>query len=166
MRLRNLPHASLAGGPIMLRKGWPHDPAKLRRKWPHDPANRQADVTMTWTIDGVDSAERCAAHGAALVEISILGPAGQHVDTLVHRCFAPLAVDTLDRSFLAEGVGVRLPVTGDHSASARLKDADGRAITTAVNGTLHPGVPGAGAEVNFEFHGTFTNGNGADEPRD
>jgi hypothetical protein len=44
MRLRNLPHASLAGGPIMLRKGWPHDPAKLRGKWPHDPANWQVWV--------------------------------------------------------------------------------------------------------------------------
>jgi hypothetical protein len=45
MRLRNLPHASLAGGPIMLRKGWPHDPAKLRGKWPHDPANRQISLS-------------------------------------------------------------------------------------------------------------------------
>src|SRR5580658_11005792 len=36
-----LRHASLAGGPIILRKGWPHHPAKLPRKWPHDAANRQ-----------------------------------------------------------------------------------------------------------------------------
>jgi hypothetical protein len=35
-----LRHASLAGGPIILRKGWPHDPAKLLRDWPHGAANR------------------------------------------------------------------------------------------------------------------------------
>ncbi len=40
MTLRKLGHASLAGGPIMLRRGWPHDPAKLPARWPHDPANR------------------------------------------------------------------------------------------------------------------------------
>lgn len=44
MRLRKLPHASLAGGPFMLRKGWPHDPAKNDVGWPHDPANRQPRV--------------------------------------------------------------------------------------------------------------------------
>ncbi len=42
MTLRKLGHDSLAGGPIMLRKGWPHDPAKLPEKWPHEAANRQA----------------------------------------------------------------------------------------------------------------------------
>ncbi len=41
MTLRKSGHASLAGGPIMLRRGWPHDPAKLPARWPHDPANRQ-----------------------------------------------------------------------------------------------------------------------------
>jgi len=41
MTLRKSGHGSLAGGPIMLRKGWPHDPAKIAAKWPHDPANRQ-----------------------------------------------------------------------------------------------------------------------------
>ena len=41
MTLRKSGHASLAGGPIMLRKGWPHDPAKLPQKWPHEAANRQ-----------------------------------------------------------------------------------------------------------------------------
>src|SRR5580704_12421508 len=42
MTLRKLGHASLAGGPIMLRRGWPHDPAKLPARWPHDPANRHS----------------------------------------------------------------------------------------------------------------------------
>ena len=41
MTLRNLGHGSLAGGPIMLRMGWPHDPAKLPETWPHEAANRQ-----------------------------------------------------------------------------------------------------------------------------
>src|SRR6185437_5874194 len=41
MRLRKKPHLSLAGGPFMLRKGWPHDPAKNAARWPHDPANWQ-----------------------------------------------------------------------------------------------------------------------------
>jgi len=59
MRLRNLPHASLAGGPIMLRKGWPHGPAKLRRKWPHDPANWQAAVDAGKAPNGeLTTAER------------------------------------------------------------------------------------------------------------
>lgn len=42
MTLRKSGHGSLAGGPIMLRKGWPHHPAKIAARWPHDPANRQA----------------------------------------------------------------------------------------------------------------------------
>jgi hypothetical protein len=41
MMLRNYVNASLAGGPFILRKGWPHHPAKLPQKWPHDAANRQ-----------------------------------------------------------------------------------------------------------------------------
>lgn len=40
MTLRNFGHGSLAGGPIMLRTGWPHDPAKLPERWPHEAANR------------------------------------------------------------------------------------------------------------------------------
>jgi hypothetical protein len=42
MTLQNFGHGSLAGGPIMLQMGWPHDPAKNFARWPHDPANRQA----------------------------------------------------------------------------------------------------------------------------
>jgi hypothetical protein len=45
MTLRKSGHASLAGGPIMLRKGWPHDPAKLPQKWPHEAANRQGSAS-------------------------------------------------------------------------------------------------------------------------
>ena len=40
MTLQNSGHDSLAGGPIMLQTGWPHDPAKNSARWPHDPANR------------------------------------------------------------------------------------------------------------------------------
>jgi hypothetical protein len=40
MTLRNFGHGSLAGGPIILQMGWPHDPAKLPERWPHDAANR------------------------------------------------------------------------------------------------------------------------------
>src|SRR5580658_2442310 len=42
-----LRHASLAGGPFILRKGWPHHPAKLPQKWPHDAANRQRKNPFT-----------------------------------------------------------------------------------------------------------------------
>ena len=42
MTLRKTRHASLAGGPIILRKGWPHDPAKITARWPHEPANWQS----------------------------------------------------------------------------------------------------------------------------
>ena len=41
MNLQNFRHSSLAGGPIILQTGWPHDPAKNSTRWPHDPANRQ-----------------------------------------------------------------------------------------------------------------------------
>ena len=39
--MRTLWVASLAGGPMMLRKGWPHVPAKIAIRWPHEAANRQ-----------------------------------------------------------------------------------------------------------------------------
>ena len=42
MTLRKSGHGSRAGGPIILRKGWPHDPAKIAARWPHDPANRHS----------------------------------------------------------------------------------------------------------------------------
>ena len=42
MTLRKTRHASLTGGPFILRKGWPHDPAKNAARWPHVPANWQA----------------------------------------------------------------------------------------------------------------------------
>ena len=52
MTLRKSGHASLAGGPIMLRKGWPHDPAKLPQKWPHEAANRQLPPSGHASITG------------------------------------------------------------------------------------------------------------------
>ncbi len=44
MTLQNFRHGSLAGGPIILQMGWPHDPAKNYARWPHDPA--RVDRTM------------------------------------------------------------------------------------------------------------------------
>lgn len=42
MSLRKIPHASLAGGPLMLRKGWPHEAAKNAFRWPHEAAKWQS----------------------------------------------------------------------------------------------------------------------------
>ena len=78
MTLRKSGHGSLAGGPIMLRKGWPHDPAKIAARWPHDPANRQtcslclggASVALSWCTPsavGVRSSSRDGAHGVCRV---------------------------------------------------------------------------------------------------
>ena len=120
-----------------------------------------ADVRMTWSIDGVDSPERCAAHRAALIEITISDPSGRHVDTVLHRCFVAQAIDSLDRSYIAEGARVTLPTDREYLASARLKDANGDAITTAVTATLSPNPAEPGAEPNFEFGGTFINGTSA-----
>ena len=44
MTLQNFRHGSLAGGPIILQTGWPHDPAKNYARWPHDPANRHSET--------------------------------------------------------------------------------------------------------------------------
>src|SRR5580658_8945021 len=65
MTLRKLGHASLAGGPIMLRRGWPHDPAKLPARWPHDPANRQtmketsSSVTISTKLERIAKLAQC-----------------------------------------------------------------------------------------------------------
>lgn len=34
----------LTSGPVMLRKGWPPEPAKNAVSWPHEPANQQPDL--------------------------------------------------------------------------------------------------------------------------
>jgi len=113
---------------------------------------------MTWSIDGEDSASRCEAHGASRIEIEITDAAGGHVDTLFHRCFAAHAIDIVDRSYIAEGVKVTLPIGHDFLASARLTDDGGHPITTSVTATLSPAAVGSAPEPHFEFSGTFTNG--------
>src|SRR5580692_1795705 len=66
MMLRNLPHASLAGVPIMLRKGWPNHPAKLRGKWPHDPANRHKEEERRDSPNGYEfQAKSCHVQALA-----------------------------------------------------------------------------------------------------
>ena len=59
-----LRHASLAGGPIILRKGWPHHPAKLPRKWPHDAANRHRSLARALISCGRDPFARCLGASA------------------------------------------------------------------------------------------------------
>jgi len=65
MTLRKSGHGSLAGGPIMLRKGWPHHPAKTAARWPHDPANRQRSYRIPpGHRDGVSQSRRPDLHRA------------------------------------------------------------------------------------------------------
>src|SRR5579883_3137090 len=70
MRLRKSPHPSLAGGPFMLRKGWPHDPAKNAESWPHEAANRH--------IDPSSDPNNCGGCGIACGSMSCCG--GKCVD--------------------------------------------------------------------------------------
>jgi hypothetical protein len=120
-----------------------------------------ASLTMTWSIDGESSARACAAHRAALIEIVITDAAGRVLARPVQRCFVAEPIDTLDRRFIAEGVSVSLPVGADYQATARLKDASDRAITTPVTATLSVRGATPGHDTNFEFGGAFTNGTGA-----
>jgi hypothetical protein len=119
---------------------------------------KTADVVITWSIDGEESASRCDAYGAAMIEIVITGPSGEHVDTLFHRCFLPHAIDIRERSYIAEGVGVTLPIGRVYLASARLKDERGNPITTTLTTTLSPAAFGTRPEPHFEFGGTFIHG--------
>jgi hypothetical protein len=129
------------------------------------PSVPTAEVHMTWTIDGEDSAARCAAHKADEIEIAITGPAGEHVDTSVHRCFAAEAIDINDWRY-TQGAAVTLPVGSTYVASARLKDGSGNPITTAATATVSPSAAEPSPEVRFEFGGKFTNGTGSASSRD
>ena len=59
MTLRKTRHPSLTGGPFMLRKGWPHDPAKIALRWPHEPANWHDDGTLLSLAQWIVGERRC-----------------------------------------------------------------------------------------------------------
>jgi hypothetical protein len=123
-----------------------------------------AEVHLTWTIDGEDSDARCAAHKAAQIEITITGPSGETVDSLVRRCFVAEAIDINDWRYV-QGAAVTLPAGSNYVASARLVDVSGNPITTAVTATLSPIAAEPSPEAHFEFGGTFTNGTSSASPR-
>src|SRR6516225_9458287 len=73
MTLRKSGHASLAGAPIMLRKGWPHDPAKLPQKWPHEAANRHQPrcgktTKEPFSVESAASTTACSRYRYELIE--------------------------------------------------------------------------------------------------
>ena len=47
MTLQNFRHGSLAGGPIILQTGWPHDPAKNYARWPQPNASRRSPTALS-----------------------------------------------------------------------------------------------------------------------